>query len=189
MPRRRGELGGCQIGSGECLLDPDVADLHPRGRHRSAITRSARPWSFSLRIRRSPPAARAGPNSPASPTRQPNGGGRQVARRAALVPLYLGIRSRVRSRSASATADRMVNTILETPLPVVSPPRSIMCRLTPACFSRPSTSMASRALRKSDRVRRDHHVAGCRTASSAEPRPVAERLGSHTPRSTNTCRS
>jgi hypothetical protein len=37
----------------------------------------------------------------------------------------------MRSRSASATALRMVNTSLEMPLPVTSPPRSIVCRLTP----------------------------------------------------------
>ena len=40
-----------------------------------------------------------------------------------------------------------MKTSLETPLPVVSPPRSIMCRLTRACFSLPSTSNASRAER------------------------------------------
>jgi hypothetical protein len=41
------------------------------------------------------------------------------------------MRSRVRPRSASSTADRMVKTSLLMPLPVTSPPRSVICRLTP----------------------------------------------------------
>lgn len=47
---------------------------------------------------------------------------------------------RVLSCSASATADRMVKISLDTPLPVVPPPRSIMCSGTPPDLSRPNTS-------------------------------------------------
>src|SRR3954467_1204768 len=51
----------------------------------------------------------------------------------------------MRSRSASATADKMVKTSLEMPLPVTSPPRSIMWRLTPRFWIWPRTWSASRA--------------------------------------------
>jgi hypothetical protein len=43
--------------------------------------------------------------------------------------------------------DRIVNTSLDMPLPVTSPPRSIMCSETFCRLSRSSTSRASRAER------------------------------------------
>ena len=74
----------------------------------------------------------------------------------------------------------MVKTSLLTPLPVVSPPRSIMCGLTPAAMSRPSTPSPSRALRN---MRSSFGVIttspGCRAARRAAPwGRSAEGLGS-----------
>jgi hypothetical protein len=51
------------------------------------------------------------------------------------------MRSRVRSRSASAIADQMVKTSLESPFAVTSPPRSIMWRLTPLPLTRTSSAL------------------------------------------------
>ena len=50
-------------------------------------------------------------------------------------------------RDNVATALRIVNTSFEMPLPVTSPPRSIICRLTPSCFRPSSTPSAFRAER------------------------------------------
>jgi hypothetical protein len=53
----------------------------------------------------------------------------------ALVPLDPSTRSRMRSRSASGTADRGVKTSLLMPLPAMTPERPIVCRLIPRAVS------------------------------------------------------
>jgi hypothetical protein len=63
--------------------------------------------------------------------------------------------------SALATALRMVNTSLPIPLPVTSPPRSIMCRLTACSFSFASAAKASeRRAEHAVVLRGDDDVAG-----------------------------
>ena len=75
-------------------------------------------------------------------------------------------RLRIRSRSFSATALRIVNTSLLMPLPQTSPPRSIMCRPMPSslsCSSVPSALAAERNARSSFAVMTTSP--GCSTAS------------------------
>ena len=83
------------------------------------------------------------------------------------------------SRSASATAaDKIVKTSLLMPLPVTSPPRSIMCRQTPRslrCCRTCSASSADRNMRLSLAVMTMSPA--LRIASSRAPSVVGEGFG------------
>ena len=115
----------------EDLLHPHVADPHPCRGHGVGDGAERETWSsFSLRIRRiAACCSGTAISSPVSPTFQPNGGvppryrpcaaGHASPRRSSLACGRLGRRD-----------CRQDDESLETPLPVVSPPRSIMCTAT-----------------------------------------------------------